>query len=193
MVANKDSAVKSMRELVVQAKAQPGKLSYASYGPGSTAHIGFELLQDAAGIELLHVPYKQSAMTDVIGGQVALGWEPPVSALPNIKAGRLQPIAYSGSKRSKVLPDVPALGEVFPGLELFSWVGFWVPAATPAAVIQRLNAVVVAITRSPDMVRYIEDAGNETLGTSAEEAAANIRSEAQAMGRLIKAKNIKLD
>ncbi|MCJ0762581.1 Bug family tripartite tricarboxylate transporter substrate binding protein [Variovorax terrae] len=193
VVANKDFPAKNLRELVQMAKASPGRISFASYGPGSTAHVGFELVQDTAGIELLHVPYKQSATPDVIGGQVMLGWEPPPSAIPHIRSGRLRAIAYTGSKRNPALPDVPTLAETYPGLELFSWVGFWVPAATPAAIVERLNAEIVAITRAPDVKSAIEETGNEAIGNSPAEMAAVMRREAQAMSRLIKAKNIRLE
>jgi tripartite-type tricarboxylate transporter receptor subunit TctC len=193
LVANKDVPVKSLRELVALAKASPGKISFASYGPGSTSHIGFELFQDAAGVDLLHIPYKQGAMADVIGGQVMLGWEPPVSALPHIKAGKLRALAYTGSTRSTAMPDVPTLSELYPGLEVFSWVGVWVPAGTPPAIVQRLYSVIGTITKSPEMQRFIAEAGNDPIGPTPTETAAIIRREADVMGTLIKAKNIKLD
>lgn len=193
LIANKDVPAKTMRDVVGLAKASPGKVTFASYGSGSTAHIGFELVQDAADIDLLHIPYKQGAMPDIIGGQIMLGWEPPISALPHIKAGRIHAIAYTGSKRSPALPDVPTLSETYPGLEMFSWAGFWVPANTPPAIVQKLNAAISAITKSPEMKQVIEEAGNEAMGTTSAEMEAIIKREAQAMGKLIKAKNIKLD
>ncbi|MES2942284.1 MAG: tripartite tricarboxylate transporter substrate binding protein [Pseudomonadota bacterium] len=193
IVANKDVPVTNLRELVQMAKSSPGKVTFASYGSGSTAHIGFELLQDAAGIEMLHVPYKQSALPDVVSGQVMLGWEPPASALPNIKGGRLRAIAYTGSSRSQVLPDVPTLAETFPGTELFSWAAFWVPAGTPPAIVMRLNTVINDITNSPDTLKAIHNAGNEAIRSNSTETAEIIKREAESMGRLIKAKNIKLD
>lgn len=193
IVANKDVPVRSLRDLVIMAKRNPGKISFASYGPGSTAHVGFELFQDAAGVEMLHIPYKQGAMTDVIGGQVMLGWEPPVSALPHVKAGRIKAIAYTGSKRSPVLPDVPTLAESYPGLEVFSWAGFWVPAGTSPAIVQRLYTAILGVTKSPEMRKYIEDAGNEPIGATPAETAAIVKREAQVMGTMIKAKHIRLD
>ncbi|MDB5859389.1 MAG: hypothetical protein JWQ76_3078 [Ramlibacter sp.] len=193
IVANKDLPYRSLRDLVIAAKSQPGKVTFASYGPGSTAHVGYELFQEAAGIDLLHIPYKAGAITDLIGGRVMLGWEPPVSALPHLKAGRLRALAYTGSKRSTAAPDVPTLSESYPGLEVFSWAGFWVPAGTPAPIVQRLYTQIAAITRSPEMKQFIEDAGNEPIGASPAETAGIIRREAQFMGKLIKAKNIRLD
>ncbi|MDB5856791.1 MAG: hypothetical protein JWQ76_480 [Ramlibacter sp.] len=193
IVANNGLPARNLAELVALAKAQPGKISFASYGPGSTSHIGFELLQDAAGIELLHVPYKQGAITDVIGGQVMLGFEPLVSALPHIRSGKLKVLAYTGDKRSAVLPDVPTLAELKPGLEVLTWLGFWVPAKTPDAVVQRLYKELTAITYSPDMLKFIADAGLEPARATPAETAAIVRRDAEAMSRLVKAKNITLD
>lgn len=193
LIVNKDVPAKSLRDLVIMAKSSPGKITFASYGPGTTSHLGFELFQDAAGVEMLHIPYKQGAMTDVVGGQVMVGWEPPVSALPHIKAGRVRALAYTGNKRSTALPDVPTLAEVYPGLEVFTRVGVWVPAKTPPAIVQKLYQTLNTITKTPEMQRSIEDAGNEPIGPSPTETAAIIKREAQFMGGLIKAKNIKLD
>jgi len=193
IVANSAVPVKNIPELVALAKREPGKISFASYGSGTTSHLGFELFQEAAGIELLHVPYKQSAAPDLLGGQVQLGFEPPVSALANIKSGRLKALAYTGSKRSPAAPDVPTLSETYPGVEVFTWLGFWVPAKTPPAIVERLHKEIVAITHSPEMVRLINEAGLDPIGSTPAEAAATVEREAQAMGRLIKAKNIRID
>lgn len=193
LVVNKDVPVKSLRDLIIMAKSKPGKVTFASYGPGTTSHLGLELLQDAAGVDMLHIPYKQGALVDVIGGQVMVGWEPPVSALPHIKAGRVRALAYTGSKRSSVLPDVPTLAEIYPGLEVFTWVGVWVPKSTPPAIVQRLYSTITAITKTPEMQRYIDEAGNDPISPTPVETAAAIKREAQFMGTLIKAKNIKLD
>lgn len=193
IVATSAMPVKNIPELVALAKKEPGKISFASYGSGTTSHLGFELFQDAANIELLHVPYKLSAAPDLIAGQVQLGFEPPVSALPNIKSGRLRALAYTGNKRSAALPNVPTLSETYPGVEVFTWLGFWVPAKTPAAIVERLNKEIVTITHSPEMGKLLSDAGLDPIGSTPGEAAAAIERESQAMGQLIKAKNIRID
>lgn len=193
IVASNTLPARSMAELVALAKSQPGKISFASYGLGTTSHLGFELIQEAAGIEMLHVPYKQGVLPDLMSGQVMLGFEPPISALPNIKAGRVRALAYTGSKRSPALPDVPTLAELYPGLEIFTWLGFWVPAKTPAAVVQRLHQELSTINRSPEMVKYITDAGLDITSTTPAEAEAIIKRDAEVMGKLIKAKGIKLE
>lgn len=193
IVATGAMPVKNIPELVALAKKEPGKISFASYGSGTTSHLGFELFQDAADIELLHVPYKLSAAPDLIAGQVQLGFEPPVSALANIKSGRLKALAYTGNKRSAALPNVPTLSETYPGVEVFTWLGFWVPAKTPPAIVERLHKEIVAITHSPEMGKLLSDAGLDPIGSTPAEAAAAIERESQAMGRLIKAKNIRID
>ena len=193
VVASTAFAGSSLKELVAYARQHPGELNYASYGPGSTAHLGIELLQDAAGIQMTHIPYKQSAMPDLIGGQVMLGWEPPVSALPNIRSGKVKALAFTGDRRSPALPEVPTLSEAYPGLEVFTWIGVWAPAGTSEAVVKRLHAAFTGITRSPELMKALADAGAEPMNATPAQMAAAIEREAQTMGRLIKAKNITLN
>lgn len=192
-IVTNTASLTSVKELVLQAKVHPGKFSYASYGAGSTGHIGFELLLDAAGIEMLHVPYKQTAMNDVMAGMVTVGFEPPISAMPLIKNGLVKALAYTGSKRNPALPDVPTLAEIYPGLEVFTWQGIWVPTGTPHAIVQRLYTEISRITRTPEMTRRIVDNGMEPMATTPDETAAIVRADAEFMGRVIKSKGIKLD
>jgi tripartite-type tricarboxylate transporter receptor subunit TctC len=184
---------KSLADLVAAAKRAPGSINYASYGPGSTAHLGIELLQDAAEIQMTHIPYKQSAIPDLIGGQVMIGWEPPPSALPNIRTGKIKALAYTGDRRSPALPDVPTLAESYPGLEMFTWVGVWAPAGTPEAIVQRLQAAFAAISKEPDVVKALVESGSEPMATTQAQMASTIEREAQAMSRLIKAKHITMN
>jgi tripartite-type tricarboxylate transporter receptor subunit TctC len=193
VLASNAFAGKTIGDLVASAKREPNRISYASYGPGSTAHLGMELLQDAAGIQLIHVPYKQSAMTDLIGGQVAIGFEPPISALPNVKAGKVRALAYTGSERSPALPDVPTLSESYPGLEIFTWVGVWAPAGTPEPIRRQLQAAFVTVGQSAEVQRSLADAGLETMRTSEAQMTSAIARESEAMSRLIKAKNINVN
>lgn len=193
IVATSSFAGSSLPEVVAQAKQKPDAIPYASYGPGSTAHLGMEQLQDAAGIRLVHIPYKQSAMPDVMGGQVVLGFEPPVSAIPNIKTGRVKAIAYTGEKRSTALPDVPTVAETYPGFEVFTWVGVWAPKGTPAPVLRRLEAAFNAATKLPELQKAIADAGNEPMSTTPAQMQANVDQESDRMAKLIKAKNLQLN
>jgi len=193
VIATPSFAGNSIKDLVHQAKLKPDFILYASYGAGGTAHLGMEQLQDAADIKLVHIPYKQSAMTDVSSGQVAIGFEPPVSALPNIKSGRVKALAYTGDKRSPVLPDVPTLSETYPGLEVFTWIGIWAPQGTPAPIVHKLHAAFTAATKLPEVQKAIADAGNEPMLTTTAQMQKTIDQETERLGKLIKAKNIKLN
>ena len=193
IVANNAFAANDRRGLVAMAKASPGKLNFATYGPGTTAHIGLELIQDAAGVDMLNVPYKNSAMPDLIGGQVNVAFEPPASAIAQIKGGKIKALAYTGSKRNSAMPEVPTLSETYPGLEMPSWLGVWVAAGTPPAIIQRLHAEFAKATNTPEVTKRLLDNGLEPAITSPEETAALIQREADQMSRIIKAKNIKIE
>jgi len=193
IVASQSFPGRMLKDLVAAAKLAPDKINYASYGPGSTAHLGMEMLQDAAGIQLSHIPYKQSPLPDLMGGLIQIGWEPPVSALPNIKAGKLKALAYSGDQRSPALPDVPTLSELYPGVVLFTWVGLWAPAGTPEAVIQRLQKALLAINHDPEIAKALADVGNEPMQTTPAQMAQTLEQEAKSMSALIKAKHITMN
>ena len=193
LIANPNFPASSLKELVALAKQKPKAINYASHGPGSTAHMFMEQLQEAAGIELQHIPYRQSFVPDMMAGQVDIGWEPPNSAIPNIRSGKLKALAYSGENRSHAMPEVPTLGETLPGLAFIVWVGLWVPAGTPEPLVRRLHAVLSGVTADPGVARVLADAGAEPMATAQADIAAAIEREALATSRLIKAKNIRVD
>jgi tripartite-type tricarboxylate transporter receptor subunit TctC len=193
LIANNSFAGNFLADLVLAARRKPNSINYASYGPGSTAHLGFELLQDATGIELVHVPYKTSAVPDLMRGEVTVGWEPAVSAMPFIMDGKIKALAYTGNPRSPALPDVAALAESYPGLEVFTWVGLWAPAGTPDAILDSLHEAIETINRQPAVVKALADASSEPMHRTRAQMAAAIENETRSMTRLIKLKNIKLD
>ncbi len=190
VVASQSFTGKSLRDLVAIAKQKPGSLNYATYGPASTANLGMELLQDAAGIDMVQIAYKQSAMPDLMSGQLDVGWEPASSALPNIRSGKLRALAYTGDKRSTTQPDVPTLSELYPGLELFTWIGIWAPTGTSPAVIERMRKALETASKDPQIVSALHETGNEVLNLTPAQMQANIARESQSMERLIKAKKI---
>ena len=180
--------------LISAAKQKPGYISYASYGVASTARLGMELLQDAAGIELLQVPYKLSAIPDLLSGMVTIGWEPTSSALAHIKAGKVKALAYVGERRSAALPDVPTVNEIVPGFQLIpTWVGLWVPKGTPDAIIKRLQSAITVINGDPSFIKTLADAGVEPRLVMGAQMAAAIRRELELTQRLVKARNIRPD
>jgi len=144
--------VKSVKELIALAKAQPGKLAYASVGIGSPQHFAGELLNLEAKIKMNHVPYKGAApaLIDLVGGHVPVGMIAVVVAIPHIKTGRLRPLAVTALKRSPSLPEVPAISETLPGFDIGQWFAVWVPAGTPPEIVKKLNTELAAIVRTPD-------------------------------------------
>lgn len=193
IVVNNDLPVKSIQQLVAYAKERPGKLAYASYGTGGFLHLVMELLAQAAKIRMLHVPYKAGPLTDVISGQVQLMAEPAASAIPMIKAGRVRAIAYTGTKRHAQFPELPAVAETYPEVVGFGWHGLWAPAGVPDVIVQRLNAELTAITRSPEITKQILDLGSEPLSATPEAMTSMVRSEAKLWGGLIQTHNITVD
>ncbi|KQW59642.1 Bug family tripartite tricarboxylate transporter substrate binding protein [Variovorax sp. Root411] len=193
LIANPKFPAKSVKELVAAAKAKPGAISHASYGAGSPSHLIVEWLKEETGTDMLHVPYRASPVTDVMGGQVDTLMEPIATGYPLISSGRVQALAYSGPNRHPAMPDVPTLSEVVPGLTMTSWHGIWAPAATPAAVQQRFNAVMVEASKNPDLSRRIRELNSEPLGLTQAEMAAAVRRDAEIYSRIVKAKNIRVD
>jgi tripartite-type tricarboxylate transporter receptor subunit TctC len=193
IVVNNNLQVRTLSELVDMARQRPGQLAYASYGTGGYPHLAMELLSDAAKIQMMHVPYKAGPMTDVIGGQVQLLAEPAASAIPMIQQGKVRAIAYLGPKRHPQFPDLPAVAETYPGVIAYGWHGIWAPANTPKHIVQRLNAELVAITRSPDLTKRIIELGSDPLSATPQEMADMIEKDARQWSGLIRAKNIRLE
>ncbi len=193
LIASPKFPARSVKELVVAAKAKPGTISHASYGAGSPSHLIVEWLKDETGTDMLHVPYRASPVADVVGGQVDTVMEPIATGYQLISSGRVQALAYSGPNRHPSMPDVPTLSEVVPGLVMTSWHGLWAPAATPVAVQQRFNAVMIEASKDPDLAKRIRDLNSEPLGLTQAEMAAAVQRDAQIYSRIVKAKNIRVD
>ena len=191
-----DLPAANVQELIALARAQPGKLSFASSGAGSSTHLSSELFKSMAGIDVLHVPYKGSsqALTDLMAGRVSLIIDNMPSALPFIKAGRLRALGVSGSKRSPALPELPTIAEAgLRGYESLSWSGIAAPAGTPKEVITRLNREISAVLAQPDMRQKLADAGAEAVGGAPEIFAEHIRAEREKWSRLIKERGITIN
>jgi tripartite-type tricarboxylate transporter receptor subunit TctC len=193
LIASPKFPAKSVKELVAAAKAKPGTISHASYGAGSPSHLIVEWLKDETGTDMLHVPYRASPVADVVGGQVDTVMEPIATGYQLISSGRVQALAYSGATRHPAMPDVPTLSEVVPGLVMTSWHGLWAPAATPVAIQQRFNAVMIEASKDPDLAKRIRDLNSEPLGLTQTEMAAAVRRDAEIYSRIVKAKNIRVD
>src|SRR5437660_617181 len=152
MVVHPSVPAKTLAEFIALAKAQPGKLNYASSGPGTPYHMAGELFKAMAGVDIVHVPYKGSsgARTDILGGQVQMMFDAITTMAPNVQAGKLKALGTSGRARSSVLPEVPTVSEAgVPGYDAVIWLGIMAPAGTPRAIVERLNAEITRTVNAP--------------------------------------------
>jgi len=196
IAVNPGVAANSVQELVALAKAKPGTIGFATPGNGSTQHLTGEMLMVAAGIKLVHVPYKGAGQSipDVIGGQVPMGIYGLLTINQHAKAGRLRVLAVTTAKRSFAAPEWPTLGESgFPGFDTSLWFGLIAPAATPKEIIGRIHDDVVAALRLPDMKERIAAQGGDIVGDTPAEFAAFISAESAKYARIIKQAGVKLD
>src|SRR5256886_2605146 len=196
-VANPALPARSVKELVALARSQPGKISYASSGNGSTGHMAAELFNRQAGVTMLHVPYKgnSQALVDVISGQVAMMFDQVSTSTPQIKAGKVRAIAVTSLARSPLLPDVPTVDESgVPGYEDITFNGMVAPAGTPRDVLLRLNRAISEAVSEPGLhKRFIERGVELKASASPEEFTEHIRAEFEKKGRLAREAGIKAE
>ena len=186
---NPQLAVKSVRELIAAAKAQPGEIDYASSGNGSAQHLVSALFTSMAGIQLNHVPYKGSgpAMQDLLGGQVRVSFAGIPNVMPHVKAGRLRALAVSTPQRSPDLPDVPTVAEAgVPGYEATLWLNLAAPGGTPPAIVQRLHGETVKALQDAELRKSFRSAGVEASPLGPQELAAFMRAEYEKWGRVVR-------
>lgn len=191
--ASPEFAAGNVKELIALAKKEPGKLSFASSGAGSSTHMSAELFKSLSGTDLLHIPYKGSgqALPDLMSGRVSMMFENAPGAVSHIKAGKVRALAQTGSKRSASMPDLPTVAESgVPGYESLSWSGIAVPAGTPRAVVDRLNRDFNSVLATAEMRQKLAEQGAETIGGPPEAFAQHIRAEREKWSRLIREKNI---
>jgi tripartite-type tricarboxylate transporter receptor subunit TctC len=195
IVVNPGLPAQSVKELIALAKSQPGRISYATSGNGSTGHMAAELFNRQAGVTMLHVPYKgnSQALIDVIGGQVAMMFDQVSTSTPQIKAGKVRAIAVTSLKRSPLLPDVPTVDESgVPGYEDITFNGLVAPAGTPRDILVRLNRAVAEAVRAPDLYKRFLERGIELTASASPEAfTEHIRAEFEKKGRLAREAGIK--
>ncbi len=195
LVVNPGLPAQSVKELVALAKSQPGKISYASSGNGSTGHMAAELFNRQAGVTMLHVPYKgnSQALIDVISGQVAMMFDQVSTSTPQIRAGKVRAIAVTSLARSPLLPDVPTVDEAgVPGYEDITFNGLVAPAGTPRDILLRLNRAVADAVHAPDLYnRFLERGVELKASASPEEFSDHIRAEFEKKGRLAREAGIK--
>jgi len=189
LMVRTESPYKTVKDVVAAAKAQPGKLSYASGGIGGTHHLSGALFEHTAGIDMIHAPYKSggAGATDLMGGQVDMMFEQMYAAMPSIKAGRLRGLAVTSKTRSPLAPDVPTMGEAgFPAVEVLNWQGIVGPKGLPAEVIRILNAAGNKALQDPELRAKMAEQGNEVVGGTPEQFAALIKAEMPRWGKVVR-------
>ncbi len=190
------NSAKTLAELMTMARKEPGKLSFSSSGAGGSQHLAGELLQQKAGVKLIHIPYKGAspALNDLMGGQVSMGFMTSLSAVPYFKDGRLRALAVASAKRLPQLPDVPTMAEVgLPGVEIDSWSGLLAPAKTPPEIVDKLQREIAKALAAPDVNDRLMAQGAVVVGSTPAEFRAYLAHESSSYGALIKSLNLRLN
>jgi tripartite-type tricarboxylate transporter receptor subunit TctC len=196
LVVHPSVKANSLADVMALARAEPGKMNYASSGNGTSIHMSGEMFKHLAKLDIVHIPYKGSApaVSDLLGGQVMMMFDNIPSALPHIKAGKLRALAVTGAKRDPLLPEVPTVAEAgVPGYESGVWFGLAVPAATPKEEIARLNEAALKGTKSPEFVKRMTELGYSIIGSTPEQMAEMNKLETARWGPIVKASGAKVD
>jgi len=185
----------NMRELLAWIRSQPGKVSYASSGNGSQQHLSMELIRTAAGVDMVHIPYKGfgQGLLDVLAGQVPMLFGGATASIGIIRSGKLKGLGVTSKTRVKALPEVPPIADTIPGLDILAWYGFLAPAGTPRDIVRKINADSVAIIRRPDFQERLQKDGIEPVANTPEEFGVQIKADLAAWAKVVKASGAKMD
>jgi tripartite-type tricarboxylate transporter receptor subunit TctC len=195
LLAHASFPANNVGELIALARAQPGKLSYASSGLGSQQHLAMETVRTMAGIDILHIPYKGfgQGIADVMAGQVPLIFGGITASISFIRGGKLKGIAVTSPQRAKALPDLPAFAESLPGFDIQAWYGFLAPAGTPPEIVRKIHDDAVSVIKRPDFQERLAKDGIEPVANSPAEFAAQIRADIERWARIVKAAGVKAE
>ena len=196
LIVKADSPLKTVDDLIARAKAQPGKLNFASGGSGTVQRLAAELFRQQLGLDMVHVPYKSGgpAIADVMGGQVDFMFGTVAATYPLITGGKLRALAVSAPERSRRLPDVPTVAEAaIPGYEAYEWNGMFLPAGTPAPVAAQLQQALAEVLKEDEVRQRLTDLGAQPIGSTPAELATFLKKEDAKWGEVVRKGNIKLD
>jgi tripartite-type tricarboxylate transporter receptor subunit TctC len=188
LAVNPSVPAKNLKELIAWLQAQKGGATYASSGSGTPQHLTTELFKSLTKLDITHIPYKGSApaITDVLGGHVPMMFDSTIAIVPQLKSGKLRPIAVTGARRSAELPDVPTFAEAGLPLESYAWYGFFTRAGTPKAVVDKLNAAALQTMKTPEFQQILKDTGSEMVGDTPENFARFVKAEATKWAKVVK-------
>jgi len=195
IVVSPSLPIYSVNDLISYAKANPGKVTFASAGNGASNHLSGELFNAMAGIKMQHIPYKGDApgLVDVMAGQVNVALPTAIAAAPHVRSGKLRALAVTSTKRLPSFPDVPTVSETLPGFEAVSWGGVMVPAGTPQPIINRLNTEILNILKMPDIAEKLNGLGAEIVGSTPQQFDAYVKSEIAKWGKVARDNQVTLD
>ena len=193
LVVNPSVPAKTVPEFIAYAKANPGKINYASVGSGAATNLAGELFKEMTGVDIVNVPYKNSYIPDLLGGQVQAGFTPILQSLSFIQAGKLRALGVTGVSHSEVLPDVPNVSEFVPGYEVFVWDAIGAPAHTPTDIVETLNKTINEALADPAMKKKFADLGSEPMITSPAEFRTFMAGEVVKWGKVVREAHIRPD
>jgi tripartite-type tricarboxylate transporter receptor subunit TctC len=196
LLANPAFPPKDVKELIALVQSQPGKISYASSGAGGQQHLAMEYIRTMAGsMDMIHVPYKGfgQGIADVLANQVPLIFGGITASIQLTRSGKLKALGVTGPKRSKALPDVPAIAETLPGFDITAWYGFMAPAGTPREIVKKIHDDSVTVIRRPDFLERLDRDGIEPVANTPEEFGAEIKTDLARWAKIVKAAGAKLD
>jgi len=187
--------VQSVKDLIVLAKAKPGAINYASAGGGSSSHLAMELFKTMAGVRMTHIPYKGTGplITDLMTGQVSVTIASAVPLSPQVKAGRLRGLAVTSSQRSAAFPELPAIAETVAGYEVVNWFGIFAPAATPKAIVMRINSALNDALRSAELARALNSRGADVVGGTPDAFARVVKADFAKWAKVVKESGARID
>ena len=194
-VAHPSLGVTSMKELIAAAKGKPGRINYASSGPGTGGHMSVELLKARAGIDLVHIPYKGAgpALVDVVSGQVQMMCTSPLAAMPHVKSGKLRGVAMTGLKRASFAPELPTVAETLPGYQSTLWYALLAPAGTPQAIVKRLHADTIGVLKTAEVTQQLQSQGADPVGNTPQELQSFMRAEIDQWVKLVRQARISVE
>ena len=187
IVANAKTGINTLKDLVDRAKAKPGALNFGSGGVGNPQHLTMEMLKAAAGLDIVHVPFKGDAplFSSLLAGDIELACTPLSTALPHIQAGTLKALAVSSAKRNSAFPDVPAIAESYPSVVSTSWQGWFVPASTPKDIVTKLNGYARTALQTPEVQEMLKKFGSDAVGSSPEEFGPSFKAEVERFKKIV--------